>query len=101
MNSLESFENINHEYSSILKFVNQFNNITYSQFNDHILKDINLFDVPSEDFFDNINETIDIKSFLKSKYSFDTWSNFIITFLLSITVYLSYNTSGILLRKRL
>lgn len=59
MNSLESFENINHEYSSILKFVNQFNNITYSQFNDHILKDINLFDVPSEDFFDNINETID------------------------------------------
>ena len=58
MEFLESFDKKNNEYSSILKFSKEYNNISYNEFNEYILKDINLFDVPNDEYFKKIDETL-------------------------------------------
>ena len=59
MQFLESFDKKNNEYSSILKFSKEYNNISYKEFNDYVLKDVNLFDVPNDEYFKKIDETLD------------------------------------------
>ena len=58
MEFLESFDKKNNEYSSILKFSKEYNNISYNEFNEYILKDVNLFDVPNDEYFKKIDETL-------------------------------------------
>lgn len=46
------------EYSTILDFSKEFNNITYKQFNDHILNDLYLFNVPNDEYFSQIESKL-------------------------------------------
>lgn len=57
MQTLESFEQ-NNEYTNILQFSKEHNIITSEQLDEYILKNINIFDVPSDEYFYNIDEIL-------------------------------------------
>lgn len=57
MQVLESF-GFNNEYTNILEFSKEHNIISSEQFDEYILKNINLFDVPSDEYFYNIDEVL-------------------------------------------
>lgn len=57
MQVFESFE-FNNEYMPILQFSKEHNIISSEQFDEYILKNINLFDVPSDEYFHSIDEVL-------------------------------------------
>ena len=59
MNSAYLNKRDSDEYADILKFANEHNNITYSNFDDFVLKQINLFNVPKDAQFSLIENTLD------------------------------------------
>ena len=46
------------EYSLILDFIKEHNHISYNQFNEYVLKDIYLFNVPKDEYFLNIDNKL-------------------------------------------
>jgi len=48
-----------HEYADILNFSKEHNRIPYSEFDEHILHNVNLFDTPKDEYFNVIERTLD------------------------------------------
>jgi hypothetical protein len=58
MNNILLNQKKNNEYSQILNFSKEFNNITYEQYHNHLLTDLFLFNLPNDEYFAQIEKKL-------------------------------------------
>ena len=58
MKIINHYHRDDNEYAGVLKFSKENNNINYKEFDNHIINDLSLFNIPSDSYFSSIEKKL-------------------------------------------